>query len=134
MKGVFEGGGGSSCRFRGAESPRFYVSDRERGAGSQQQMNFGMGLCVYVCVCVVGRGGGGGGGRCHLLKIVERTAKIIPDHQEGFATNPHDFCWQFFFLSHIFFVKDVFGADRKLLVCPHEFCGFFKRCIEIKII
>ena len=68
MKGVLEGGGGSSCRFRGAESPRFYVGGRERGAGSQQEMNFGMGLCVRVV---------GGWGVCHLLKMVERTAKII---------------------------------------------------------
>ena len=65
MKGVLEGARGSSCRFRGAESPRFYVGGRERGAGSQL----------------------------------------------------------------IFFVKDVFGAERKLLVCPQV----FKRCIEIKI-
>ena len=53
MKGVLKGGGGSSCRFRGAESPRFYVGGRGRGAGSQQEMNFGMGVCVCVVVVVV---------------------------------------------------------------------------------
>ena len=35
-------------------------------AGSQQEMNFGMELCVC-----------GGGVGWHLLKMVERTAKII---------------------------------------------------------